>query len=212
METGRFWASRARLEGDGEYHIRHVIGPDEYHEDVDDNAYTDLLAAWNLNRGVEAARWLAERWPEAWNGLAARLRITPEEIASWKTIAARMHFGFDPKTRLFEQHQGYFGLEAIDLAAYEPRHAAMDVILGHARILQTNVVKQADVVMALHLLWNDFPAEVRAANFRYYEPHRTRQLFESLHSRPFCRQAGRSVPGRKIFAPIGRNRLGQQHG
>ena len=46
----------------------------------------------------------------------------------------------------------------------------MDVILGHERIQKTNVVKQADVVMAMYLLWDDFPAEVRAANFRYYEP------------------------------------------
>jgi kojibiose phosphorylase len=170
LETARFWASRARLEADGWYHIRHVIGPDEYHEDVDDNAYTNLLAAWNLNRGADAARLLAERWPEVWNGLAARLQITANEITSWKPMAARIHFGFDPTTQLFEQHKGYFGLEPIDLAAYEPRHAAMDVILGHARILQTNVVKQADVVMALYLLWDEFPAEVRAANFRYYEP------------------------------------------
>jgi kojibiose phosphorylase len=170
LETCRFWASRARLEPDGHYHIRHVIGPDEYHEDVDDSTYTNLLAAWNLNRGAETAHILAERWPQVWKELAARLRVVPEEVASWPRIAAGMYCAFNPETRLFEQHRRYFGLEAIDLAAYEPRHAAMDVILGHERIQQTNIVKQADVVMALYLLWDQFSAEVRDANFRYYEP------------------------------------------
>jgi kojibiose phosphorylase len=170
LETCRLWASRARREADGRYHIRHVIGPDEYHEDVDDSAYTNLLAAWNLQRGAETARILAERWPHVWKEHAARLQITPEEAASWTGIAGGMYSGFDPATRLFEQHHGYFNLEPIDLAAYEPRHAAMDVILGHERIQRTNVVKQADVIMALYLLWDQFPAEVREVNFRYYEP------------------------------------------
>jgi kojibiose phosphorylase len=71
---------------------------------------------------------------------------------------------------LYEQHHGYFGLEPIELSAYEPRNTAMDVILGHARIQQTNVVKQADVIMAMFLLWDQFTAPVREVNFRYYEP------------------------------------------
>lgn len=170
LETARYWASRGQLEDDGHFHIRHVIGPDEYHEDVDDSAYTNLLASWNLNRGVEAAQIFSQRWPETWGLLAKRLRITDKELASWSRYAARMYTGFDSQTKIIEQHRGFFGLDAINLAAYEPRNAAMDVILGHARIQQTNVVKQADVVMATYLLWDQFSAEVRAANFRYYEP------------------------------------------
>jgi trehalose/maltose hydrolase-like predicted phosphorylase len=170
LETARLWASRGQVEADGLYHIRHVIGPDEYHEDVDDNAYTNLMAAWNLNRGVETAQVLSDCWPERWRELAGRLQITSEELASWSRFAMVMYTGFDPTTRLFEQHRGYFGLEAINLAAYEPRNTAMDVILGHARIQKTNVIKQADVVMAMYLLWNQFPTEVKEVNFRYYEP------------------------------------------
>jgi trehalose/maltose hydrolase-like predicted phosphorylase len=54
LETARFWASRAVAEADGRRHIRHVIGPDEYHEDVDDNTFTNVMARWNLARGLEA--------------------------------------------------------------------------------------------------------------------------------------------------------------
>ncbi len=170
METARFWASRGEMEDDGRYHIRHVIGPDEYHENVDDSAYTNLMAAWNLRKGVEAAELLQKRWPERWRELSSRMQIEQDELASWKRTAQAMFIPFDPKTKLFEQFARYYELEPIDQQAYEPRHAAMDVILGHERIQQTNIVKQADVVMALFLLWEDFSAEVREANFNYYEP------------------------------------------
>ena len=169
LETARFWASRASEESDGRYHIRHVIGPDEYHEDVDDDAYTNLMAAWNLRQGAATAEWLRERWPERWAELSKRLSIA-EEVSVWSKLAQAMFVPFDPKTLLYEQFAGYFGTEQIDLRGYEPRSAAMDMILGHDRIQRTNVIKQADVVLASHLLEDEFKPEVRAANFRYYEP------------------------------------------
>ena len=170
LETARFWASRGTIEADGRYHIRHVIGPDEYHENVDDNAFTNLLAAWNLRRGRETAIWLQRQRPERWNELATQLNLSRDEISAWDNIADAMFTIFDPKTLLYEQFAGYYQKEPIDLKKFEPRTAAMDVILGHERINQTNVVKQADVVMALYLLWDVIPADVRLANFRYYEP------------------------------------------
>jgi kojibiose phosphorylase len=63
FETARFWASRASREADSRYHIRRVIGPDEYHSTVDDNAYTNGMAQWNLEIAVEAAELLRQRWP-----------------------------------------------------------------------------------------------------------------------------------------------------
>ena len=66
IETARFWASRAERGEDGRHHIRGVIGPDEYHETVDDNAYTNGLAQWNLEVAAEVADLIAERWPEQW--------------------------------------------------------------------------------------------------------------------------------------------------
>ena len=64
LETARFWASRAVMEADGKRHIRHVIGPDEYHEDVDDNAFTNVMARWNIARALEAIEALRARWPD----------------------------------------------------------------------------------------------------------------------------------------------------
>jgi len=64
LETARFWASRAVAETDAKRHIRHVIGPDEYHEDVDDNAFTNVMARWNIARALEVMDLLHARWPD----------------------------------------------------------------------------------------------------------------------------------------------------
>ncbi len=115
LETARFWGSRAVLEADGRHHIRRVIGPDEYHETIDDNAFTNMMAAWNLRRGAEVAGLLAERWPETWMQLRDALDLDADEIATWKDVADGLVTGFDPASRLFEQFEGYFKLEDIDL-------------------------------------------------------------------------------------------------
>jgi trehalose/maltose hydrolase-like predicted phosphorylase len=170
LDSARFWASRGAWEADGFYHIRHVIGPDEYHEDVDDDAYTNLMAAWNLRQGAETVKLLQERWPNRWQELATQLHFTNDEVSAWQKLAAAMFIPFDPNTLLYEQFTGYFNKEPVDLKKYEPRSAAMDTILGQERIRKTNVVKQADVVLATFLLWDEIGPDVRAANFHYYEP------------------------------------------
>ncbi len=170
VETARFWASRAVHEEDGRFHIRGVIGPDEYHESVDDNAYTNVLAQWNLERAAELVRALPARFPTDAEALRARLELAAGEPEHWERVAASMYTGFDETTGLFEQFRGYFALEDIDLAELEPRSAPVDVLLGRERVQRSRIIKQADVVMLLHLLWDRFPAAVREANFRYYEP------------------------------------------
>ena len=77
LDTARYWASRVTIEPDGRGHIRGVIGPDEYHEDVDDNAFTNVMARWNLRRGADLADEL---------GLAARRRgLAPDREPAWST-------------------------------------------------------------------------------------------------------------------------------
>lgn len=170
LETAHFWASRGEIEDDGLYHIRHIIGPDEYHEDVDDNAFTNVMAQWNMERGAETARILRDRWPERWRDLTERLGLDHADPERWEELAARMYTGFDPETGLFEQFQGYFDLEDIDLSAYEPRTGPIDILIGRERTWGSQVIKQADVVLLILLLWDRFPPEVREANFAYYEP------------------------------------------
>ena len=170
LETGRFWSSRAQPEADGHCHIRGVIGPDEYHEHIDDNAYTNVMARWNIRRALDVAALLRERWPARWASLSSRLGLEDAELKQWRNVAETMATGLDPKTGLFEQFAGYFALEDIDLADYAGRSVPMDVVLGRERTQRSQVVKQADVVALLGLLPEEFAGDTATANFRYYEP------------------------------------------
>jgi trehalose/maltose hydrolase-like predicted phosphorylase len=155
LETGRFWSSRAQPEADGYCHIRGVIGPDEYHEHIDDNAFTNVMARWNIRRALDVAALLHERFPDRWTSLSSQLGLGDKELAEWRTVADNMATSWNPQTGLFEQFAGFFGLEDIDLAAYAGRTVPMDVVLGRERI---------------GLLPEEFPGDSADANFRYYEP------------------------------------------
>lgn len=170
LETARFWSSRAQPEGDGYRHIRGVIGPDEYHEHIDDNAFTNVMARWNIRRGLDVAALLRERWPHRWESLSSQLGLDDTELKHWLDVAETIATGLDPGTDLFEQFAGFFALEEIDLANYAGRSVPMDVVLGRDRTQRTQVIKQADVVALLALLPEEFAREAGADNFRYYEP------------------------------------------
>jgi trehalose/maltose hydrolase-like predicted phosphorylase len=170
LDTARFWISRAVPEPDGRRHIRGVIGPDEYHENIDDNAFTNVMARHNIACAVAASDLLKARWPDDWRRLSAALGIDDAELASWPAEAARIVTGLDAATGLYEQFAGYFGLERIDLARFDCRSVPMDVVLGTARTRASQIVKQADVVALLTLLPSAFAGETAAANFAFYEP------------------------------------------
>jgi trehalose/maltose hydrolase-like predicted phosphorylase len=170
LETARFWASRAVAEADGRRHIRHVIGPDEYHEDVDDNAFTNMMARWNLARGLEAINTLRTSWPERAATLSEKLALRDDELADWRDAAERIVTGLDAATGIYEQFGGFHQLEPLDLSQYAERKVPIDVVIGRERTQRSQVVKQADVVALLALLPEEFPGAMAEKNFRHYEP------------------------------------------
>ncbi len=170
VETARFWASRAKVEPDGRAHIRQVIGPDEYHEMVDDNAFTNAMAIFNMETAADAIDILQRDRIANWRRLCTRLHLAEAEPARWRAVAGALVTGFDPTTKLFEQFAGYHQLEEIDLVAQRDCATPIDTCLGPERIRRSKAIKQADVVALSVLLWENWPAAVHEANFRYYEP------------------------------------------
>ena len=170
LDTARFWASRAAAEADGRRHIRHVIGPDEYHEDVDDNAFTNGMARWNIARGLEVMDILRTRWPDRAAALRGKLALGDDELADWRDAVSRMVTGLDAATGLYEQFAGFHALEPLDLAAYPDISVPIDVVIGRERAQRSQVVKQADVVALIALLPGEFTGAAAEKNFRYYEP------------------------------------------
>jgi kojibiose phosphorylase len=170
VETARFWVSRAQVEPDGHAHIRQVIGPDEYHEMVDDNAFTNAMAIFNLESAADTIEILQNERAADWERLCRELHIAGKEPTRWRVLAAALVTGFDPATKLFEQFAGYFELEEIDVAAQRGYATPIDTRLGLERVRRSKAIKQADVVALSVLLWEKWPFAVHEANFRYYEP------------------------------------------
>jgi len=158
VETARYWASRVREDRDGA-HIYGVIGPDEYHEPVDDNAFTKIMARWNLRRAADAA--LA----------AGGSAVTLAEVARWREVADRLVDGYDADTGVYEQFAGFHDLEPLIIAEVAPRRPiAADLLLGAERVRGTQVLKQADVLMAHHLVPDEVEPDSLEPNLRFYEP------------------------------------------
>jgi len=170
LETARFWASRAAREQDGRCHINVVVGPDEYHEAVDDNAFTNRMARWNIERALEALRWLDSLLPERGADLRARMGLSDGEMLVWAAVAEDLIDGFDPQTRIFEQFAGFFEMDDVDPERLRPRPMPADLLLGRDVTTTSKVIKQADVVMLCHVLSDEIELETVRANYDYYEP------------------------------------------
>src|SRR5262249_46960026 len=169
LDTARFWASRAVAEADNRRHIRHVIGPDEYHEDVDDNAFTNVMARWNIARALDTMELLRARWPDCAAALVEKLALGDDELADWRDAIERVVIGLDSANGLYEQFAGFHALEPLDLGAYADRTVPIDVLIGRERTQRSQVLKQADVVALIALLPEEFPGAIAETNFRHYE-------------------------------------------
>jgi hypothetical protein len=158
LETARYWASRCRRDDAGRMHIDAVIGPDEYHEIVDDNAFTNVMARWNLRRALRLHD-------------AGLVHVDDQELEAWRNIAASLVDGYDPGTRLYEQFAGFYALAPFDLAQAVPhRPVAADLLFGYNVVSRSQIVKQADVLMLHHMVPEEVAAGSLAPNFAYYEP------------------------------------------
>lgn len=177
VETARYWASRIRIDSQGRGHIYGVIGPDEYHEPVDDNAFTNVMARWNLRRAAELVR----------PGDAA---VSEEEQQGWLEAADSLVAGYDPSTGLYEQFAGFWDLEPLVIADVAPtRPIAADLLLGRKRVEGAQVIKQTDVLMLHHLVPDELVPGSLLPNLLFYEPRTAHgsSLSPGIHAALFAR-------------------------
>jgi trehalose/maltose hydrolase-like predicted phosphorylase len=169
LDTARFWGSRVEWNPDRQrFEINDIIGPDEYHDRVDNNIFTNALARWNLQTALDLAAWMKETYPVDWRRLNQRLQLKDDEFRHWKEVIDRIYLAFDPMTKLIEQFEGYFQRKDIDLVALEPRTQSVQALFGIEGINTTQVIKQPDVLMLMYLLPRLYPDETLRANYAYY--------------------------------------------
>ncbi len=170
LDTAVFWGSRVE-EKNGRYELWQQIGPDEYHENINNSVFTNRMVVWHLQEALELLDWLRENAPGDAERLTEALDLSATRLHHWHDIIARMFIPFDAEKRIHIQFDGFFDMEYIPVPHYEPRTASVQAILGHARSTQTQVIKQADVVMLMALLGDALaPRDVLLNNWHTYYP------------------------------------------
>jgi alpha,alpha-trehalose phosphorylase len=166
IETARLWASLGHFDPEHGFRIDGVTGPDEYTAVVDNNVFTNLMAQRNLR---EAARAVA-RQPDT----AARLGVTRTEVAEWERAAALMAVPYDTQRGVHMQSDGFTHHEEWDFKGTPEENYPLLLHYPYFEIYRRQVIKQADLVMALHLRGDAFTLEEKIADFAYYEARTVR--------------------------------------
>jgi len=173
LECARFYYSYAYFKKDkNRYEILDVTGPDEYHERVNNNAFTSMVAKATFEIANATAAYLKRRHPDAWKALVKRIDIAGE-LPQFAEAADLLYVPQpDPKTGVIEQFDAYYKLKEATVAELKARMVHPNEYLGAGQGLAvpTKVIKQADVVMMLNLFKDRYSRDVKKANWDYYEP------------------------------------------
>jgi alpha,alpha-trehalose phosphorylase len=161
VHTARLWRSLGHHDGEGRFHLDGVTGPDEYSAIADDNVYTNLLA----QRNMAAAAAVADRFPDR----AAELHVDSEESAAWRDAAEAMFIPYDEALGVHPQAAGFTGHQRWDFAGTPAENYPLMLHYPYFDLYRKQVVKQADLVLAMQMCGWAFTAEQKARNFDYYE-------------------------------------------
>ncbi len=175
VETARLWATLGfwRYNEDGQpevFHIHGVTGPDEYTTVVNDNLFTNVMARFNLRFAARVVREMAEAAPEAYALMAERLDLDPAEPDAWDAAAEAMHIPYSEGLGIHPQDAVFLEREVWDLESTPPEQRPLLLHFHPLVIYRYQVLKQADVVLALYLQGNHFTDEEKLADFEYYDP------------------------------------------
>ena len=152
------------------YEINQVTGPDEWHEPVNNNLYTNYLARWNLRYVLSLLESLKKEETDAYHALVAKTGLTEEETAQWNVVQEKIYLPRKEGTKLLEQFEGYFELDNVTIEKYDENDwPVRPEALKTKKTRETQINKQADVVMLLHLMGNEFDEETIKENYAYYE-------------------------------------------
>ena len=173
VETARLWLSlgfwRTDPGGEEAFHIHGVTGPDEYTTVVNDNLFTNTMARFNLRFAAEVVRRLAAERPDAHAALVARLGLEPEEAQEWEDAAEAMAIPYSQEHGIHPQDAHFLEREVWDLAATPADQKPLLLHFHPLVIYRFQVLKQADVVLALLLASDEFGRAEKQRDFEYYD-------------------------------------------
>jgi alpha,alpha-trehalose phosphorylase len=172
VETARLWLDLGFYSDrkGGKFCINGVTGPDEYTTVVNNNAYTNLMARENLCYAAETVEVLRATHPEVYDALAHTTALQPSEVEAWQRAAAHMYVPYDAQTGMTLQDDSFLDREPWDFRHTPPDHYPLLLFYHPLDIYRKQVIKQADVVLAMFLLGEAFSPEAKRRNFAFYDP------------------------------------------
>ena len=184
LQIARFLASRVEKGGrSGLYGFYGVMGPDEFHMMVNNNAYTNYMGLRTLDCAADTLGQMRRERPEAYAELLKKTALTEAEIDSWREIAQHMYIPRDARG-LIEQHDGYFDLPHTDIDAIPVTEFPLYDHWSYDRIYRSDMIKQPDVLMFLYLYNTSFTEAEKRVNYEFYEPRTIHEssLSPAIHS------------------------------
>ncbi|CAM4419562.1 MAG: glycoside hydrolase family 65 protein [Paenibacillus macerans] len=170
-EISRFWAERVNFSAaKGKYVILGVTGPNEYENNVNNNWYTNRIAAWTLEYTLEVLNDLKNNEPDHYEALAGKLNLQDEEAQKWQHIIDNMYYPYDEERDVFLQQDGFLDKEIVPVNELAPEHLPLNQNWSWDRILRSCYIKQADVLQGLYFLGDRYDLETKKRNFDFYEP------------------------------------------
>lgn len=172
VETARLWEDLGFYAVDGArvFHIHGVTGPDEYTTVVNDNLYTNVMARFNLRYAARVIELLQEHNTEALDSLVRRVNLEPDEVERWIAASEAMYLPFDEDLGIHPQDESFLDREVWDFAGTPPENYPLLLHYHPLVIYRRQVLKQADVVLAMFLRRDQFTLEQKRRNYDYYDP------------------------------------------
>jgi alpha,alpha-trehalose phosphorylase len=172
VETARLWLDLGFYSDakGGKFCINGVTGPDEYNAVVNNNAYTNLMARENLRYAAQTVKSLQAAAPETYNALVHKTALQPSEMEAWIRAAENMYVPYDEKLQIIPQDDSFLDREPWDFRNTPREHYPLLLFYHPLNIYRKQVIKQADVVLAMFLLDDVFSPEAKKRNFYFYDP------------------------------------------
>jgi alpha,alpha-trehalose phosphorylase len=172
VETARLWLDLGFFSeaNGGKFCINGVTGPDEYNAVVNNNAYTNLMARENLRYAAQTVKFLQSTEPDAYNALVHKTALAPSEVEAWIRAAENMYVPYGEDRQIVLQDDSFLDREPWDFRNTPPEHYPLLLFYHPLNIYRKQVIKQADVVLAMFLLGDIFSPEAKKRNFYFYDP------------------------------------------
>jgi kojibiose phosphorylase len=171
FETTKFWGSRVEYnENEDRYEINKVIGPDEFHEHINNNVYTNYLAKWSIKKALEFVQWLKIEDTVQFDRLCNKVGLNNKEFARWNEIQRKIYIPMSEDGKIIEQFEGYFNLKDYEITEYDQNEMPVwPEGCDLSKLNETQLIKQADVVILMIMLGEEFDEEVKKENYKFYE-------------------------------------------